>query len=367
MGATDLLFKLTPAWGLMMLAAIPWVRRKFWEWFLYLHQIVIVILFILFYYHSRYFINTAVLPLSLYVLDKLVRWISIYSRCCKITTIHAYDDVVHLEITVNSIISRWCQFPSLVGSVAYLNIPKAKFMEYHPISIAYNYGNVLGFYIKVVGNKRSWSHELAKLSDKEGLRAYVEGPYTMVKHPSDESIITEEKAKKIVSQMYSDNVVIVGGGCGFGGVSAYLLDCLNAVKHLSPEEQAKKSIHVVLVVPHHTHLEAMKNVILTCKGCEFCKVHLYATYSSNEELRLNSPKGIDANSLSVRSPKEELNEFVTIEYTVSRPDLKAILGGLNDKPITAHACGPKSLVKSFYKALCEQKRPFQYHPEVFDM
>ena len=120
MGATDLLFKLTPAWGLMMLAAIPWVRRKFWEWFLYLHQIVIVILFILFYYHSRYFINTAVLPLSLYVLDKLVRWISIYSRCCKITTIHAYDDVVHLEITVNSIISRWCQFPSLVLSLIHI-------------------------------------------------------------------------------------------------------------------------------------------------------------------------------------------------------------------------------------------------------
>ncbi len=367
MGSTSLLLRLMPIWGLMMLTAMPWIRRRFWEWFLYLHKVVIVIFFVLFYYHSRYFINTAIIPLGLYVLDKLVRWISIYSRCCKVTTIHAYEDVVHLEITVNSLFSKWCQFPSLVGSVAYLNIPKAKFIEYHPISIAYNHGNVLGFFIKVVGNEHSWSHKLAKLSDKEGLRAYVEGPYTMVKRRADETTITEEKAKKLVNQMYHDNIMIVAGGCGFGGVSAYILDCLKAVKHLPSEEQAKKSMHVVLVVPHHAHFDAMKDILLECKECGFCKLHLYATYRNNEELRTNSPKGVDANSVRVKSLKGDVNEFVTLDYTVGRPDLKSILDGLDDLPITAFACGPKTLISSFYKELRKQKRRFQCHIDVFDM
>lgn len=364
MGSTSLLLRLIPLWGLMMLTAIPQIRRRYWEWFLYLHKLVIIMFFVLFYYHSRNFINTAIIPLGLYILDKAIRLISIYSRCCKITTIHAYDNVIHLEITVNSLISKWCEFPNLVGSVAYLNIPKAKFIEYHPISIAYNHGNVLGFFVKVVGNDHSWSHQLAKLSDKEGLRAYVEGPYTMVKRSADETIITEEKAMKLVNRLYHDNVVIVAGGCGFGGVSAYILDCLNAMKHLSQEEQAKKSLHVVLVVPHHIHLEAMKTILVKCKECAFCKLHLYATYSNNEELRTNSPKGIDANSLRVKSMNDE---FVTLEYSVGRPDLKSILDGLNDMPITAFACGPKSLINYFYKELRNQKRRFQCHIDVFDM
>ena len=126
-------------------------------------------------------------------------------------------------------------------------------------------------------------------------------------------------------------------------------------------------MHVVLVVPHHAHFDAMKDILLECKECGFCKLHLYATYRNNEELRTNSPKGVDANSVRVKSLKGDVNEFVTLDYTVGRPDLKSILDGLDDLPITAFACGPKTLISSFYKELRKQKRRFQCHIDVFDM
>lgn len=85
------------------------------------------------------------------------------------------------------------------------------------------------------------------------------------------------------------------------------------------------SMHCVLVVPHHAHFDAMKDILLECKECGFCKLHLYATYRNNEELRTNSPKGVDANSVRVKSLKGDVNEFVTLDYTVGRPDLKSIL------------------------------------------
>lgn len=370
MSSTDLLFKTMPLWALMMLAAVPWCRRKAWELFFYLHQVVMIVLFVLFYFHSRYFIFTAFLPLALYVVDKLVRWISIYTRCCRVTQIHAYEDMVHLEITVSTL-CKCCEFPFLVGSVAYIRIPQAKCMEYHPISIAYNNGNVIGFFIKVVGNERSWSHRLALLSDKTGLRAFVEGPYTMVKRASDQTIVEEErvrKAEKVLRRTYEKNVVVVGGGAGFGGVSANLLDVLRAIERLPVEEQAKYSVSVVIVVRHHAHLECMKNVLAICKRCSFCSLHLYATYRNHPELKANSPKGKDANTLSVPLAKEDgLTEYLEVHYTVSRPDFDAILASLNKEAISAFVCGPKMVAKSFYKALCAQDRPFSFHSDVFDM
>ena len=40
---------------------------------------------------------------------------------------------------------------------------------------------------------------------------------------------------------------------------------------------------------------------------------------------------------------------------------------MKDEPISAFVCGPKMVSKAFYKALCEQKRPFSFHSDVFDM
>lgn len=360
MEATDLLLKTTPLWGAMMLAAIPWVRRNIWEMFLYLHQVVMVLFFVCFYFHSFYFKNIAMIPIALYIIDKLVRWISIYTRRCTISVIHAYGDLVHVEITVNPLFSKTMEFSNLVGSVAYINIPAASFWEYHPMSMAYNRGNAIGFFIKVTGKMNSWTHLVASLSDMKGLRAYIEGPYTMEKHTTQENVDTA----RAILKKYGDNMIAVGGGCGFAGVTAYIVDYIRAMKQIPVEERMGKSLTVILVVTHHNNLEGMMSVLELCQQESYVNLHLHVTYSKNPELKSQYMQGKNANTLTMLNDAED---SISAVYTLGRPKIAEIIAETNDKEIFACACGPKSLIDDFGLALKNQKRPFSYHPEIFDM
>ena len=360
MESTDLLLKTTPLWGMMMLAAIPWVRRNIWELFLYLHQIVMILFLFCFWYHSFYFKNIAYIPVCLYVIDKLVRWFTIYSRDCRITEIHAYGDLVHVEITVCPLLTNKVEFANLVGSVAYINIPDASFWEYHPMSMAYNRGNAIGFFIKVTGKMNSWTHLVASLSDKKGLRAYIEGPYTMERHSNHENI---QEARSILKK-YGDNMLAVGGGCGFAGVTAFIVDYIRAMKQIPVEERMGRSLTVILVVTHHNNLEGMMSVLELCQQESYINLHLHVTYSKNPELKSQYRQGKNANTLTMLNDAENT---ISAVYTLGRPKVSEVIAEMSDKPIYACACGPKSLIDDLGMALKNQKRPFSYHPEIFDM
>ncbi len=373
MVCTSILMKLLPVELLFFLTVLPVVRRKAWELFYYAHQIMIIILLYCFVFHSSLLLYYAEIPFVLYLLDKLRRWYTIYCNPGTITQIHAFDDLVYLEIDVRSIFCKNMEFPRLVGSVAYLNIPKIDFFQYHPMSIAYNSGNTLVFYIKTQGNNHSWSHRLAALDGAKNLRAYVEGPYTMVKRPADANVIEAEKAvtlaRKAIQSTYSDNVLLVAGGSGFAGISSYVNDAVDMVAKLPEEEQKQKRIDVVVTVPHHKHLDCMKTILMKCLNHPFCHLRLYATYSKHPELKATSPKGIDAASFSPSSPdfEKSLEEQKLIFFTVDRPDLNAIIRDFSGKDITAFFCGPKPLEASLDKALKAQNRRYVLHSEVFDM
>lgn len=365
--------KLIPVELLFFLTALPVIRRKAWELFYYAHQIMIIILLYCFVFHSSLLLYYAEIPFILYLLDKLRRWYTIYCHPGKIVQIHAFDDLVYLEIEVRSLFCKKTEFPKLIGSVAYLNIPKIDFFQYHPMSIAYNSGNTLVFYIKAQGNNHSWSHRLAALDGAKNLKAYVEGPYTMVKRDSDAKVIAEEKAvklaRKAIQNTYSDNMLLVAGGSGFAGISSYVNDALDMVSKLPEEEQSRKRIDVVVTVPHHKHLDCMQTILMKCLNYSFCHLHLYATYSKHPELKATSPKGIDAASFSPTSPdiQQKLEQQCVIHFTVDRPDLNAIIRNFSDDDITAFFCGPKPLEAALNTALKAQNRRYIMHSEVFDM
>lgn len=354
--ATDWLLKIVVIIFIAFLAAIPVVRRKAWEVFYYLHVFVLIAFLYLMVFHSSNIIYYAFIPLSLYIIDKLTRWISIYTRVAT-ASIQDYDGVVRMDVTIQSKYG----FPQLVGAVAYINVPKVSSIEYHPMSIAHNEGNHFYFYIKVTGNKSSWTHKLAALSGRKDVPVYIEGPYVMERRNLEASA---ESKKKSLEEEYNKNIVIVGGGCGFAGVSGNLKDSMRLVKSLPAEEQTKYSIHVVLVVQHHAHIDGMKELLVECQKYDFCHVYLFSTYSQDKQLKISSPKGKNANKLEVTS---DIEEKEILEFTVDRPNLDEILSELNDEPISAFFCGPKPLCSSFLKALNQQKRPFSFHPDVFDM
>ena len=341
----------------MMLSALPFIRRVAWELFFYLHQVVILLMLVMFVYHSRNLVYYATIPFVLYGMDKLMRWLSIYTKHCTIADIRTFEDMVYLDVDVKNMFDNPIDYPNLIGSVVYLRIPKAKLFEYHPISLAFNKGSHMYFYIKVVGNKRSWSHRLAQLSGQKGLRAYIEGPYTMMRHEDE---IKVEKGEAVMKHYYGDNTVIVSGGAGFAGVSSYLADYIEMMSLLPPEKQMTKHLYVIVVVPHHRHLQCMSELLLKCKKLPFCHMELYVTYSSNPELK-------EKNLREVTCPTSDIEVEDKLEYSVGRPDLTAFFSNLDADYLDVYYCGPKSLEKTLYKSLLKQKHPFYFYHEVFDM
>lgn len=370
---TSILMKLLPIDLLFFLTVLPAVRRNWWEIFYYSHQVMIVVLVILFMWHSSLLWYYAQIPVYLYILDKLRRWYTIYTRPGKAVQITAFDDLVCLEVEVRSIFCRKWEFPHLVGSVAYLNIPKISFFQYHPMSVAFNDGNRLVFYIKTQGAASSWSHKLAALSGVKDIRVYVEGPYTMVKRAADEKVIASEKvvekARALMRYEYDDNALFAAGGSGFAGIASYLNDAIELIRKLPEEEQEKKNLSVVLVVPHHNHLDCMKTMLLKCLRYKFCHLYLYATYSKHPELKAASPKGVNEASFSPRSPdiEDTLVQYNVIHFTVSRPDMDSIVKDMSASAMTVFFCGPKNLETSLNNALKKQSKCYTMHSEVFNM
>lgn len=337
---------------------MPKLRRLSWELFFYLHQIVILCLLVLFVFHSSNFVYYATIPFVLYGADKLLRWISIYSKRCYIRKIEAFDDLLFLDIEVNHLFKHPTNYPDLVGSVAYIRIPRAKWFEYHPMSLAYNDGNHLYFYIKVVGNPRSWTHRLAALAGQTDLRAFIEGPYTMTHRHSplvDPSLT--------VSREYGENVLVVAGGAGFAGVSTYLRDYLRLVSALPAEDQEKKRLFVVLVVPHPAQLQCMAKLLLQAKRAAFCRVELFVTFSRDAERRQRALQAKERESCSVK----DAESAATLEFSVGRPEFESLLKEIPSSRLEVYYCGPRTLEDALFKALVDRKSPFAFHPEVFDM
>ena len=357
--------------------------------FFYLHQIVILCLLVLFIYHSSNFVYYATIPFVLYASDKLLRWVSIYSKRCFIQRIERFGDLLRVEVDIQHRFPRLASpldASDLIDSVVYLRVPRAKWFEYHPISLAYNEGSRFFFYIKVVGNPRSWTHRLASLAGQTGLSAYIEGPYTMTRRSRNPANSAANSAA-LLKKEYGENVLIVAGGAGFAGVSAHIRDYLGLVRSLPAGHGVSPRLWVVLVVPHDRHLQCMAKLLLEAKRAACARVDLFVTYSGDAERReaaspeangercviednneVNGGSGNSGNSGNNATNGADVEGGETMmEFTVGRPDFAALLKEVPSERVEVFYCGPKTLEAALFKALADRKSPFAFHPEVFDM
>ena len=336
----------------MITMAISKIRRTFWELFFYLHQIVIPCLLVLFLYHSHSFVYFATLPLVLYVLDKLLRWFSIYSKRCSIQSIRCYNDLLLVEIDVQHRFGGPVNYPDLVGAVVYLRVPRAKLFEYHPVSLAFNEGSRFFFYIKVVGSQRSWTHRLASLAGQTGLRAYLEGPYAMARRNGEAA-----NPGKAISDAYGDNMLVVAGGSGFAGVSSFLRDFVRLARRLPEAEQRRKRLCVALVMPQPQQLECVAAPLREARAASFCRVELFVTFRGAAEAKPAAKTGTVGDAEGGEA----------LEFAVGRPELAKLLEELPRERLEVFYCGPQALGKSLFKALEARGAPFAFHAEVFSM
>ena len=316
---------------------------------------MILCLLVLFIYHSSNFVYYATIPFVLYASDKLLRWVSIYSKRCFIQRIERFGDLLRVEVDVQHRFPRLASpldASDLIDSVVYLRVPRAKWFEYHPISLAYNEGSRFFFYIKVVGTANSAANSAALLKKE-----------------------------------YGENVLIVAGGAGFAGVSAHIRDYLGLVRSLPAGQGVFPRLWVVLVVPHDRHLQCMAKLLLEAKRAACARVDLFVTYSGDAERReaaspeangercviednneVNGGSGNSGNGGNNATNGADVEGGRTMmEFTVGRPDFAALLKEVPSERVEVFYCGPKTLEAALFKALADRKSPFAFHPEVFDM
>lgn len=161
---------------LMALISVPWMRKNKFEIFYYTHKFLCLVAIIGSVLHYLICIYYFIPPLILYIVDIILRYVhtkkAIYSNV-KIIGDKKHGKSVVLTITMldyNNI---------KPGSYFFIKCNKISRIEWHPISLAYEYNDNLVFCIKGVGNN-TWSSNLQKFQNKnitEDNSVFLQGPY----------------------------------------------------------------------------------------------------------------------------------------------------------------------------------------------
>ena len=161
---------------LMAITSTPYIRKNNFELFYYIHRVlclVSIIASVLHYFISLYYF---IIPLLLYIIDIILRYShtkkAIYSQT-KIIGDKKYGKSIVLTISIMN-------YKNIKpGSYFFIKCNKISRIEWHPITLVYEYNDNLVFCIKDVGDN-TWSHNLQKFENKnitENNNVFLQGPY----------------------------------------------------------------------------------------------------------------------------------------------------------------------------------------------
>jgi predicted ferric reductase len=176
------------------ISSLPFVRRKLFEAFYYLHFIFGVGLIVGAFFHSGKLLPVLVLltwGTDLFIRKIYMAWI----RNPKEATLSIVSDTV-IEVQF----PKTSSFSFNPGQYIYLSVPEISWLEWHPFSISSspNQG-VVTLHIRKIGN---WTSELYKLAQtKSNIKIFIEGPYGSL----SVDIMGDRKYK---------NVLLISGGIG---------------------------------------------------------------------------------------------------------------------------------------------------------
>lgn len=218
---------------LMALTSTSYIRKNKFEIFYYTHRILCIISIIGSVLHYLTCIYYFIPPLLLYIIDIILRYVhthkAIYSKI-KIIGNKKYGKSVVLTITMldcNNI---------KPGSYFFIKCNKISRIEWHPITLVYEYNNNLVFCIKDVGDN-TWSHNLQKFENKnisDNNNVFLQGPYG--------HFLLDYKKDNYKS------VICVAGGIGI----TPFISILNHVSELYFLRKMKnlKKVYLIWIIPH---------------------------------------------------------------------------------------------------------------------
>lgn len=145
---------LGPLMGFLFFS-LPPIRRYFWELFMKMHWILIIVMIVGCIAHG---VTVGVITIGYFFLDVAYRMYTVYmNRHC------SYEmklEKVGTNITKISMKNIGCEYKG--GQYFFIMIPKLSYLQWHPFSVfSASYEEEIVFYVKCLGD---WTGELYKMA-----------------------------------------------------------------------------------------------------------------------------------------------------------------------------------------------------------
>ncbi|CAK4084706.1 unnamed protein product [Aphanomyces euteiches] len=312
----------------MSVLAIPIVRRRWYELFLYHHRLAAIIGLVFALLHSQVVRFAMLFPLTIFGFSLLLRVQAFFNRYQARVTSFAPNSVV-MELPATKQTKDWVHSMNPCAFF-WINVPSVSLFEWHPFSaIITPDGQSIAFCIKAQTRRGFVDKVVAKVHNApdEPLTVLVNGPY----------------GKPAVNLALYDEVILVAGGIG-------ITPMLNLVNRFRVMEFVSQRFQLHWAVRHPQELLTADSLMFATPFPDGVKAKFYASQAMAD--------GSIANNSSPGG---------TVAYVKGRPVMEEILYNSNaqdnQRRVCVLACGPPALVQE--AQIQTRAAGLDFHKEVF--
>ena len=317
------------------LTAIEPVRRKLWELFYFSHVMLVPLVFLFTLLHVRKKTAQVIMlvPISMYILDCLIRGLLILSRRSSAKSATA-KSMGKLATKIEIDMKFPCGFEA--GQYCWLNIPEISLLEWHPFTIASSpSSNKIVFYCGDIHKEGSFTNRLRIASKSEKLTVNVDGPH----------------GKLGLNLSTYENVLLIAGGMGITPMISIFCDLAERKKR--GEYSNLKQCTLVFSSKTSEQLMWFMDQYRECESVDGFNVELYATRNRDTESSSGRIHSGRANIESIVSVFGHGGKSLELTETLSEDTkLSTSRSSSSTKPenVAVLACGPERLVNSAHSA-----------------
>ncbi|KAK9380623.1 ferric reductase like transmembrane component-domain-containing protein [Kockiozyma suomiensis] len=307
--------------GFIILQAIYTLRHKFYETFLYIHIVFVVLFILTLWYHCNTlgWMEYLYASIAIWSFDRFIRLvrISAFGITADCEAQHVGDVVV---LSIRSPLLKW---NARAGQYAYIYFRRFNFWENHPFSLLERKGDRFIFVAKAKGGMTRKLETYVSKSGPVTLNVGVEGPY----------------GEKFPVEPFG-TVLLIAGGIGISAIYGYAREL---------KEKALSGQHVILHWICHDEQTVMflTEQLTDLASNNQIEIHIHQSVrkfadnfrdSSSASENEKDEKSIGASS--------DVLQSVAALTTIGRPDVTSIITETvyqADSSVAIVVCGPLSL------------------------
>lgn len=309
---------------IMSISSAPYVRKFIYQYFLYMHYVLLVLFTIVLNIHGNlcFLKNDSKDCIQsttwIWLLIPLVYMLgyTIYKFTNKVKLKSYYDyknDIYELELELDKRYS---------GKTIWLCCPSISYLEWHPFTVAFYKNKSCYIYFKKRGD---WTNNLANyLIEHDNIYFLVEGPYYSV-------------PKNMIKQISSQNVMLISSGVG-------ITTFIDVYRQLAKQLKRNKDfsickLYIFIIIRYEVELNWLIDLLILLN--KISNVHIRIYYTGEKSWTLNN---------------------YSLPHTIGRPDFRDIFEYMSDETYIYYS-GKTTLGKKI-KDSCKHKRNFKFEHVV---